>query len=367
MLVVQSAGSSPQGTENGCGQKISSNITRTVEEDANNDQFAHLRQDAQKGITDLGNLEVGVSVCAFQISLYVCAHDRIPFRYELYQQIGTFPDIFAGLCQNYIEQCQGQLVRACCPAGSSGKEGTIHMTKVLILEDKRQSRELLVRLVKEIDPGADVYALDNEEEAYVIAIKKNIDVFLVDIILHPEKTGDQSGAVFASNIRSIERYLFTPVIFITTLYDAKMSMFSTVQCYGFIEKPFDLEKTKKMIATAMRYHTTERREKTFIFHTDGLVGAVPVDDIIYLESRGHKLYVHTTRDNIVLPYRSCKRIMEEIDSDNFEMCNRGTVVNMSFIKRIDSPGRYLYLRGIENAIKIGPVLKKKFMERFRDR
>ena len=62
MLVVQSAGSSPQGTENGCGQQIGSNITRTVEEDANNDQFAHLRQDAQKGITNLGNLEVGVFI-----------------------------------------------------------------------------------------------------------------------------------------------------------------------------------------------------------------------------------------------------------------------------------------------------------------
>lgn len=241
------------------------------------------------------------------------------------------------------------------------------MTKVLILEDKWQSREVLARMVEEIDAGAAVFAVADEDEAYAIAMKRSIDVFLVDIILHPEKPGDQSGAVFASNIRSIERYLFTPVIFITTLYDTKMSMFSTVQCYGFIEKPFDLEKTKKMIATAMHYHTTERREKTFIFHTEGLVGAVPVDDIIYIESRGHKLYIHTTKDNIVLPYRSCKRIMEEIDSENFEMCNRGTVVNMAFIKRIDSPGRYLYLRGIENAIEIGPVLKKKFMERFKDR
>ncbi len=83
MFVVQSAGSSPQGTENGCGQQIGSNITRTVEEDADDDQLAHFRQDAQKGIPDLGNLEVGVSVCAFQIGLYVCAHDRIPFRHEL--------------------------------------------------------------------------------------------------------------------------------------------------------------------------------------------------------------------------------------------------------------------------------------------
>jgi len=107
------------------------------------------------------------------------------------------------------------------------------MTKLLILEDKWQSREVLVRMVEEIDAGAAVFAVANEDEAYAIAMKRSIDVFLVDIILHPERTGDQSGAVFACNIRNVEKYNFTPIIFISTLYDAKMCMFSTVQCYGF--------------------------------------------------------------------------------------------------------------------------------------
>lgn len=79
------------------------------------------------------------------------------------------------------------------------------MARVLIMEDKKESRDLLVRMVEEIDAGAKVYAVDNEDAAYVVAMKRTIDVFLVDIILHQEKTGDQSGAVFARNIRSIEK------------------------------------------------------------------------------------------------------------------------------------------------------------------
>ena len=241
------------------------------------------------------------------------------------------------------------------------------MTKVLIIEDKWESREVLARMVKEIDASAVVYAVENEDEAYAIAMKKTIDVFLVDIILHPEKTGDQAGAVFAMNIRNIEKYLFTPIIFITTLYDAKMCMFSTVQCYGFIEKPFDLEEARNLIETAMRYHTTEIREKSFIFHFDGLIGSVPVKEIIYIESQRHKLHIHTINEEIVLPYRTCKKVLEEIDSDEFVMCNRGTIVNMSYIERIDSPNRYIYLKGLEAAVEIGSSMKKKFMERFRDR
>lgn len=241
------------------------------------------------------------------------------------------------------------------------------MTKVLIIEDRWESREVLSRMVKEIDAGADVYAVDNEDEAYAVAMKKTIDVFLVDIILHPEKPGDQSGAVFAMNVRNIEKYLFTPVIFITALYDTKMCMFSTVQCYGFIEKPFDMDKTRNLIETAMRYHTTEIREKSFVFHVEGLIGTVPVKDIIYIESRRHKLHIYTTQEEIVLPYRTCKKVLEEIDSDDFEMCSRGTIVNMSYIERIDSPDRYLYLKGVEKAVEIGSSMKKKFMERFLNR
>ena len=83
------------------------------------------------------------------------------------------------------------------------------MKEVLILEDKEESRRILEELVKQVQPDADVYAVSSEDEAYAIAMKRTIDLFLVDIILHPETMGDQSGADFAQNLRTIEKYLFT--------------------------------------------------------------------------------------------------------------------------------------------------------------
>ncbi|MCM1441345.1 MAG: LytTR family DNA-binding domain-containing protein [Roseburia sp.] len=241
------------------------------------------------------------------------------------------------------------------------------MKRVLIVEDKEESREILVRMIREIDAGAAIYTAENEDEAYCIAMKKTIGVFLLDIILHPEHTGDQSGAVFAQNIREVEKYFFTPIIFITTLYDSQMCMFHTVQCYGFIEKPFDMEKTKKIIANAMRYHTVDAQEKSFIFHTEGLLQSVPLKEIMYIESKNHKLYVHTEKERFTIPYRSCKRVWEELDSDEFQRCNRGTIVNMRYIDRIDAPGRYIYLKTEGKAIEIGSTVKKSFLENFRKR
>ena len=45
---------------------------------------------------------------------------------------------------------------------------------------------------------------------------------LLDIILDPRTSGDASGMKFADHIREVERYHFTPIIFITGLEDPSL-------------------------------------------------------------------------------------------------------------------------------------------------
>lgn len=71
------------------------------------------------------------------------------------------------------------------------------MKEILILEDKKETRELLVRMVKKTQMDVRVYEMADEKEAYSIALRKNIDLFLIDLILHPEEKGDVSGGEFA--------------------------------------------------------------------------------------------------------------------------------------------------------------------------
>ena len=135
------------------------------------------------------------------------------------------------------------------------------MKEVLILEDKEEARKALAHLVKEVETSAVIYEAAGEEEAYAIAMKHTIDLFLVVIILHPQTMSDQSGADFAQEIRAVEKYLFTPIIIITSLYDPKMCMYSSIHCYRFIEKPFDPEKVKETIREAIKYHTVNTKKK----------------------------------------------------------------------------------------------------------
>lgn len=237
------------------------------------------------------------------------------------------------------------------------------MKEVLILEDKEEARKALVHLVKEVEASAVIYETVGEEEAYAIAMKHTIDLFLVDIILHPEIMGDQSGADFAQEIRAVEKYLFTPIIIITSLYDPKMCMYSSVHCYRFIEKPFDAEKVKETIREAIKYHTVNTRKRNIYFHVDGLLEMVALDEIMYIESKDHKLHITTKREHFCVPYKSCKAMLEELDSDDFIKCSRGTIVNLSYIKTVDTVNRMIHLKESERVLEIGPIMKKSFMNK----
>ena len=64
-----------------------------------------------------------------------------------------------------------------------------------------------------------------------------------------------------------------------------------------------------------------------------------------------------------MPYKSCKAMLEELDSDDFIKCNRGTIVNLSYIKTVDTVNRMIHLRESDRVLEIGPVMKKSFMSR----
>ncbi len=241
------------------------------------------------------------------------------------------------------------------------------MKEVLIIEDKEIERKTLKKIVSEIDSHARIYEAKDEEEAYVIAMKTTIDVFLVDIILHPEHTGDQAGAEFAQNIRTVDKYRFTPIIIVTSLYDSRMSIFSAVRYYSFIEKPFDFNKIRKTISEAMFYQTENADDRKYIFHVDGLLHSVKIKEICYIESRNHKLHVVLEGEEFYIPYKSCKAILCELDSPDFIRCSRGTIVNVKQICKVDSVNRFIYFQEIEDHLEIGPVMKKEFMEKFRAR
>lgn len=178
------------------------------------------------------------------------------------------------------------------------------MKTILILEDNAREMERLVKIVREQGAQNEVICAVNLEQAYHMAMEKSIDLFLLDIILDPRTSGDASGMKFADHIREVERYHFTPIIFITGLEDPSLYAYSDVQCYSYIEKPYDTKQLSELIKETLMIPTDSSASDRVYYRRDGILLKLCKEDIVYIENGRSGRVIHTTADERYLPYKN---------------------------------------------------------------
>ncbi len=224
---------------------------------------------------------------------------------------------------------------------------------VLIVEDNKAAVERLHKIIGEIDKETRVWSASSSLEGYQLAMQYTMDVFLVDIVLESRESADVSGIEFAQKIRTIEKYAFTPIIFATSLVDPKMYAFTNIHSFAYLEKPYSSEDVKKTLLKALEYTTKREDDKNLFFRRDGLLFSVNLADVVYIENCLHKLKIQTINEILEMPYRSCKKLMEEIESKEFVQCSRNSIVNVKFIDAMDFANRYFILKSDYGRLEIG--------------
>lgn len=243
------------------------------------------------------------------------------------------------------------------------------MKKVLILEDNLQNLKALERIT--CGAGTDIVPLlaPDVSKAYHMAMEQEISLFLIDIILDPLRGSDTSGIRFAEKMRSLEKYRFTPIIFVTSLEDPQLYAYSHIHCYGYLEKPYDHETARKLVAEALQFPGREKAEgeKYIHFRKDGILYPRKHSEIIYMENVGRRLTIYMADgERLHMPYRTCASLMDELGSKQFVQCSRSTILNRNYIDNIDVHSRYVRLRGVDEMVEIGSILKKKFLREIKD-
>ena len=84
------------------------------------------------------------------------------------------------------------------------------------------------------------------------------------------------------------------------------------------------------------------------------------DEIYYIDVRRRSLTVYCVSGVMEVPYKTCKEILKEIGSKFFTQCSRYTIINKRYIEYIDYASRYVKMKGINEYIEIGAVIKNKF-------
>lgn len=241
------------------------------------------------------------------------------------------------------------------------------MKKVLIIEDNADQLMALKKLTEEVDTELVVYTAINVEKAYQIAMEQNIDIFMVDIILFPAARNDVSGVRFVERLRNVKKYMFTPVIFITSLEDPQMYAYKELNCLDYIEKPFDPEHVRAIIKKALLFPQSDVEDDTIIFRQDGILWPVKVKDIVYIENCNHAIYLHMTDGRKQkFPYKTFKQILNEVNNHALLQCSRSVIINCTYLVNIDFVNQYISMKGCKESIGIGLTYRKRLMERFYD-
>lgn len=237
------------------------------------------------------------------------------------------------------------------------------MKSVLILDNDSVMRDTLEKIVREINRDIIIYKTGTLAEAYRIAVEHNISLFLLDIIIDVSKRGDVSGLTYAEKIRTLERYAFVPIIFVTTLTDPELYAYRRLHCYGYLQKPVLFEEVRQLIERALKFEQPEIEEGNIYFRKDGIIYAVDKKEIIYIKSHAGKVAIKTVRDDLVVYYRNCRDFLSELDSGQFIQCNRGTIVNQKYIANIDVANRVIHLMDDYGEIEISVRMKKQLLEK----
>lgn len=236
------------------------------------------------------------------------------------------------------------------------------MKTILIVEDNSRSREMLVKIIKNLKMDVVIKTASNKEEASALAMRNSIDLFMLDIVLDVSKPGDVSGMFLAEHIRTLSKYKYTPIIFITALEDPALYAYSDLHCFYYVEKPYDALKVAAVISEALTFPGVNKQARNVFFRKDGILYKKEVSEIVYIENSRSGQIVYCTNGNLKLSYKPSKLILEELGTDQFVQCSRYLIVNRDFIETIDTVNRYILLKGREDTIEFGSSFKKKLLK-----
>ena len=218
-------------------------------------------------------------------------------------------------------------------------------------------------MIRDCVANIEIHVIDNLQDAIVWVSQTDIDVFFVDVALSTTEPEDLSGIQFVEYLRDINKYLFTPVIFITSLQDKLSYAYEKLHCYGCIEKPFHLKPVKKLLLQCLKFPRISEQNHTLLYRKGGIVLTLQTEDIVYAQSRDHVLCLHRRKGDILqLSYITLKQFLKDVEHFGFIQCNRSMVVNKRYIESVDFVNRYILLKDDYGRVDIGSTYKNAVKE-----
>ena len=151
-----------------------------------------------------------------------------------------------------------------------------------------------------------------------------------DIILLDIQMAELSGIELAKLIREKDKHI--QIIFVTAISDYIGEGYN-VDAINYLIKPISEEKLKECLNKAI--NRKEIQPKSILIEIDGGVHRIYEDSIMYLEIKGHELFIHQ-EDNVISIRKPLSEMEELLSKNEFIKTHRSYLVALKYIKYIDS-------------------------------
>ncbi len=204
---------------------------------------------------------------------------------------------------------------------------------IAIVDDEEVIRHQIHGLIKKQDPAFHVSDFAKGEE--LLMAGRDFDIIFLDI-----QMDGMGGIAAARNLR--QRNADAVLVFITGMKEYVFEAFD-VSAFHYLLKPVEEQKFMEVLGRAVKEagKRKEQKERQIFIRTKNQGYTLNLSSILYVESRGKKVEIHTTdMEGIIESYAT----MEELEGQlggGFYRCHRGYLVNMAHIARYDNDSIYL--------------------------
>lgn len=203
------------------------------------------------------------------------------------------------------------------------------MLNIAIIEDDKSSADMLIEALRRYGDEKSEAVKCNVfscAEAFLSDYKQRFDVVFMDIML-PGITG-MAGA---HKLREADPYV--PLIFITSMAQFAIEGYS-VNAVGYIVKPFEYYDLKLYLDRIYRNIAQSGNGGYILITANGGSRRVKIQNIYYVETRGHLLVYHTAEGEFSSYTKSMKDLETELEPYGFYRSAISHLVNITHVTGI---------------------------------
>ena len=204
---------------------------------------------------------------------------------------------------------------------------------IAVVDDEEIIRQQIHVFIKKQKPDFSISDFATGEE--LLAAGKDVDIIFLDIQME-----GMGGIEAARNLR--QRNADAVLVFITGIKEYVFEAFD-VSAFHYLLKPIEEKKFTEVLDRAAEevWKSKGQKEQQIFIKTKNQGYTLNLKSILYIESRGKKVEIHTTdMEGIIEVYATMDELEGQL-GDGFYRCHRGYLVNMAYIVRYDNDSIFL--------------------------